>query len=936
MILLALLLAACPPAGDPERVFASEVAPILQASCADSTCHGVTPEAELAGEDIDWTLFYLRVDDEGRLLDPAAARETSLAWVNTVEDPLFSSLIRKPLDPAWGGEVHQGRVQFPSPADAELQAIAAWIALEARGGEDPAPLDPLEARFATEVQPVLFGLTCATGGCHGPTSAIPFRLDPGVGGAVPLAATRANRHAVLETVALDGDPLQSRLLRKSLPLAKGGILHKGGNAAFLRDAEEPRARVILDWICAEREALGSPCADEAPTGIVFVRGPLLPKHPFDLDVFTPGTGLFHLALEGPDLLPGEVTDLTAGLHDGPFDARDPAVHPDGQRVAFTLRTSEDGGHDLWLLDLATGETTRLTDDAGPLPGGGVRTYREPAWGPDDTLWFVSTGAGVLAEGGLLLDGDLYEMDLATRHVRRRTITPHVERDPTWLDIGEEAAGQIAFTALRETVPGQAVGHPFRFPPGLETEYHQHFGVTAEQDLTHSLREMPDGRYALIAGDLADPYRLGALAILDRNFGPHLPSTSPWQDPALPFYADPMVLLDSDGFFRDPAPLADGRLLAAWAPGPLDPETGVVLLDLVETPEGPRIAERRVLVDTPGLSDRHPRPVRRRLLRPLTGPVSWEEGAETARIHHQGLPMVDALLDNLPPSGPKVPRSDMVAVRLVEHLPLTPLERLPVPPEETRDAHPDATTSGLGPLPPARALAEIPLAADGSFRVEAPAGLAVRIQGVDADGVAVGLPHNRWFDLHPGQVVPQGVQPRHYGTLCAACHGSASGAPEEAFLPPDLLTTASLTLSRYQDQDRRRPLPPVEVGDATRLEVDFERDVLPVLVARCAGCHQGPDAPAGLSLTDTPTTWFVDAYESLLAPGEGSRNGGAWVDAVDGTAAGSHLAEVLLGRELDAPASLEQPGAPHPADLPEEERRLLLRWMDLGATWRGAP
>ena len=112
---------------------------------------------------------------------------------------------------------------------------------------------------------------------------------------------------------------------------------------------------------------------------------------------------------------------------------------------------------------------------------------------------------------------------------------------------------------------------------------------------------------------------------------------------------------------------------------------------------------------------------------------------------------------------------------------------------------------------------------------------------------------------------------------------------------------------------------------------------PVLTAKCAGCHVGPTPAGALSLTATATQHYTDAYESLLAPGTGSLNGYRYVDATGARARGSSLAERLLNRELEAPQvhSGQCPPVGSP-QLTEEERQTIFRWIELGATFVGAP
>ncbi len=68
------------------------------------------------------------------------------------------------------------------------------------------------------------------------------------------------------------------------------------------------------------------------------------------------------------LLGQPFTRLTSGA----WDDVDPAISPDGQRVAFASDRS--GAWDLHVLDLLTGETTQLTDDA--------EYDGNPSWSPD--------------------------------------------------------------------------------------------------------------------------------------------------------------------------------------------------------------------------------------------------------------------------------------------------------------------------------------------------------------------------------------------------------------------------------------------------------------------------------------------------------------------------------------------------------------------------
>lgn len=969
LVSAALLMSGC--LSNAERLFRNEVVPALERSCAAGTCHGVSLGAEQSGEVIDWSQLFFRLDEQGKLADLEAAYQTSLRTINTVDEPGFSSILRKPLSVGWGGVPHHGGDNFPTPDHESYQAISRWIALETEGGEDPAPLDDLEQLFADSVQPLLVGLSCANGNCHGPGAAIPYRLDTGIDGVISIAGTHKNYKASRGMLSLDGDPNQSRLLRKSLPLFAGGINHKGGNNTFLPALDDSRSEAIRTWACAERLAVtGASCNDDEASpiaGFVFLRGLVEAGDPFDLDVFTPGTDIWYAEVEDSSLTPSTESNLTAGLHGEPVDIRDLAVDPTGKRLLFAMRRDLLEGHEIYELSLEDGDVRQLTFDSGPLASGGLATNRDPTWGPDGHIWFVSTRAGVVADQGRYLDADLYELNPETGTAHRRSWTPHIERKPSFFTVGK-VAGEISFTTLRDAVPEQAAAHIFRFSPDLHVEYHIHFGVTAAESLLFDLRELPDGRYVTTLGELDGAWSGGRLGVVDRNFGPEMTTEEGLENPSLPFFAPPLVRLDPDAhasgitatLYRDAAPLPDGRILATIAEGPLDlddpdanPDLAIAILELAEDLHGagPQVISRRVLVDSAGVADHDPEPVSVRYGGPVySAPIDGGEGHTApdgtnlmgrALLVYNGLPMVDAILGNLQPAGTKEIDERIVGVRLVETIPTSLGDRAPIAPEDSRHGVTGATNVSLSPHGPTRILGELPLAEDGTFQADLPAGTAVRLQGIDTRGMAVGNMHNRWFDFAGGQTMKQGITHGNelfYSAQCSVCHGARDGDPASVFIAPDVMTTATVTLSRFENRDPRRPLAAPVLSDQTRQHVDFLRDVQPILSESClgSGCHSGSEPAGGLSLTDSPTTWFNDAYESLLRPGEESSGQVRLVDAGTGSARRSYLIEVLLGEELEADESLPTGAEFHPAGAPltPEDLSVITRWIDLGATFSG--
>jgi Tol biopolymer transport system component len=117
--------------------------------------------------------------------------------------------------------------------------------------------------------------------------------------------------------------------------------------------------------------------------------------------------------------------------DGPWDDREPAWSPDGNRIAFCSERAvgaslERGSYDIWVLDVRTAALTRLTSDSS-------EDY-EPSWSPDGThILFVRDGTSVMsidAAGG-------------TASLVARVDTGVIERPAL------SAAGRLAYVHVRD-------------------------------------------------------------------------------------------------------------------------------------------------------------------------------------------------------------------------------------------------------------------------------------------------------------------------------------------------------------------------------------------------------------------------------------------------------------------------------------------------------
>ncbi len=925
--------------------FESDVVPVLEGSCAGTVCHGVAPDAEARGEVIDWTQLQIRVTADGRIADLDQAYAITKSRIDTIGRPELSTLLRKPLGGA-AGTPHLGGAAFTGRDDPRYRAIRGWIEIEDGGGEGGRieDLPPAERRFAEDVLPRLAALQCMNAACHGPVAPFtsfqpPVEIDGDL--VFPFDAVRADYAAARMHLFLGGDPRLSRLVRKGLPLERGGIAHRGGNGIFFNQgagddpASDPTVAAIVGWADMEREAALGPGLPEV-RGIVLVRGPLAAEAPFAHDCFAPGSDLFVLE---PPVPGGALRNLTAAAHpDGPADVRDPAVSHDGRRIAFSMRRGPGDAQNIYEIGVDGGGLRQLTHDAGPLPGGGRAANVEPTYGPDGRVYFVSTRAGHLTERGDAPDAEIWAVHPDGGEPERITHDPAPEAAPVFFGVGK-SYGTLAFTVLRAEEGGDR-GIVFRAPLDHNKHYHGdpelhiHHGLTAPGEVLYGARATPDGRFVAALLDRGALWRGGRLAALDRQLGPEIPAGAE-AEASVGGYRRAFALLDAPApagaapfsMARRPVPLPDGRVLVTLGADPIDdpaapPELGVHVLTIEEDPAsgGPRVVAREALLDEAGIAERDAEPI---VARPLeddpSHELAWEPGAATGRLAYRHVETLEAIMSSLGPLGPKPLRGDLAYARLIEASPVTPADLAAGP-------------ISAGARGRSRILAEVPLAG-GSLFLEVPAGAPLRVQTLDADRMARGTQHRRWIDVAPGQLFPGGVAPELYPTLCAGCHGSLSGAPGDSGGPvPDAITAASMTLATHEGLDPRRPLPPTPVGGAP-IEIDFRRDVLPILERSCAGCHAGPSAAGGLDLQAHPTASFDSAYEALLAVGPGSGGGRRYVDEAGASARSSYLVERIYGRELDAPRPL---GAACPGDPPlgEEERLTIVRWIELGAVYRG--
>ncbi len=255
--------------------------------------------------------------------------------------------------------------------------------------------------------------------------------------------------------------------------------------------------------------------------------------------------------------------------------------------------------------------------------------------------------------------------------------------------------------------------------------------------------------------------------------------------------------------------------------------------------------------------------------------------------------------------------------------------------------------------------------DTSFLAKLPADTPFTFQTLDRNGMVLNMAQT-WHQVRPGEMRVD----------CGGCHAHSQ--------EPLAFEGTAASRPDYQPYDLSKVTPLVAAGDgeatlAVRatpvVNVEFYRDIRPILERSCASCHtsKSPRPPADLVLDDRALHDGLPGDYARLAADRHARwgrppviRGGKWRSPnasrylrmfqsrrslliwklfgarLDGWSNADHPTEAVPGVRSTLPAGVDPndadidfdgvacppPGSPHP--LTEDEKRIFVRWIDLGA------
>jgi hypothetical protein len=812
--------------------YKSTIEPFLLTSCAYGTCHS-SPQADM----------YLTCGQQGN--DPDNETQFNYAQVAgfVIQNGVNvdqSEILLRPLATAAGGVSHTGGTYFQSRTDMTWLAWESWAKeVQAATPLDYGPKTAGQTFFEQNVMPKLLVRGCDLEGCHSPDGFNDFRLRSGAFGFFAPAALTRNYHALADDfMAFDTvDLKQSRAVKKNILAQDGGTTHRAGS--ILEDMGSPidtpcpqpfdpttntRAFCVFQaWQQTERQdriAAGSispmNAGDVLPLAFV-----ARPKNGDDLLHFDTYEGGADLKLADATIdATGTVTSVgnvrsalgpCAGLT-GDVDVRGPEWSYDGTKLVFAARPGATSGFDLWLLDVAGGTCTQLTQDKGRMVSGTtVRVHNfDPVFAPDNTIVFASTVAGTLTQRTFQPNSNLYRVMPSSAgsftydfsSPQQMTFLLNSELSPAFMQ-----DGRVSFTAEKATpdfyqLSGRRMNwdltdyHPLLAQRAQSTStFDNHLLPSVGYQEATEIREGLDRNFLLILSNEGAKGGGGALATFNRSIGPFEADRTDVSFVKSMVIVDPNAAPDpmtgaTSGAYRSPFSLPNGEILVSYDPNVKNAMTDVPQYGLVavSTLDG----TNRPLVSDPTLSyveaalgyKRGETELFENLPQLVFGGHSGQPNTGSFGVmHFPDVPVLATLLGANLRRGRDVAAFDSAASLKVYQ---------DMPPPAGSD--PSMIASGKMAYSQLNPIGSASLQSDHSLIALVPAGVPLILEVDDGSGNPL-FTMSEEHQVTPGEYITPGPPRAVFNNICGGCHGSISGSELDIAVNADALTGASVSLSR---------------------------------------------------------------------------------------------------------------------------------------------
>jgi hypothetical protein len=805
--------------GPAYQVFLNDIQPMLRTSCGFGTCHS-SPQAD----------FYLTcgVSEEEKAFNYGQVAGFVVPAPTAIEQ---SEILLRPLSPLAGGVSHTGGVFFKSRDDDNWKKIRDW----ALTIQEAPPAGPLvktagETFFEANVMPKLLQRGCALEGCHSPDGFNDFRLRSGANGSFAPTALRRNYEAALEEfMALDTiDVKQSRVVKKNIAPASGGITHRAG--PILEDSVaidvacpqpfDPATNtrsycVFKEWHRIERADHASTVtamASGSTVPLAFVSRPPDGNTLLDFDTFAGGADLkladANVGADGSITSVGNIRSalgpcatLPAGALTAGSDVRGPEWSYDSTKLIFAGRASASVGLDLYLLDLTAGTCRKLTDDNGRMMGP-VKVHNfDPVFAPDGSVVYASSRAGTLTLYKYKPNSNLYRVgpDLNFGNPEQMTFLLNAEIGPAFMQ-----DGRVSMTTEKVANDANAPGGVFYQLAGRRinwdlSDYHPLLAQRASSNDTFDktvlrpsvdyqqateIREGLDRNFVIILSDDGATGGGGALATFNRSIGPFQADRTEVTFLRSVKIIDPAATgkAGTVGVYRSPFSLPNGEILASYDGAATDPTSGTRRYALVAVNE--QTGARRMLAADGTLSyveaalgyKRAERLLFSNVPQLVFGGHRDDSAGGNAIMHFPDGPVLATLLGANLRERRNVAGFDK-AVRLKvweEH-----------PPDS---AMPGTVYTNRTPV------GQASFESDHSLKVYIPAGKPLILDFLDGSGNSV-FTMTEEHQVTAGEYITPGPPRALFNNICGGCHGSISGSELDIAVSADALTGASVSLSR---------------------------------------------------------------------------------------------------------------------------------------------